>query len=83
MFLDYQQLFNTNKTHAKLLGKIIAKYLTQENEQKEKLIYLIKNKDKCLVIDKKSRKAKTFNVDDYEELHHILTHQYQKMFFHV
>ena len=75
---------NRTAWFTELLGKDNWQIFNTENEQKEKLIYLIKNKDKCLDYGQKGvEKAKTFNVDDYVDELHILDHQYAKMFLFV
>jgi len=83
MYFGLSTIVPNRTTMPELLGKDSWQIFNTENEQKEKLIYLLKNKDINDDYGKKNNKrAKTFNVDDYvDELHNIFDKSIRKDVF--
>ena len=83
MFYGLSTIVPNRTTMPELLGKDNWQLFNTENEQKEKLIHLINNKDVNEKYGKQNQeRAKTFNVDDYvDKLHELFQSQIRKTVF--
>jgi hypothetical protein len=83
MFYGLSTIVPNRTTMPELLGKDNWQLFNTENEQKEKLIHLINNKDVNEQYGKQNKqRAKTFNVDDYvDKLHELFQSQIRKTVF--
>ena len=83
MFYGLSTIVPNRTTMPELLGKDNWQLFNSENEQKEKLIHLIKNKDVNEQYGKQNQeRAKTFNVDDYvDKLHELFQSLIRKTVF--